>query len=165
MKIHWRAIHIDADSLAHECLSAPCGRLCIATQGNVITDIAWSLDHSLPVSAHDSPLQQKFLDYFTNPNTPLDWDLAVQGSEFQRRAWQALAQIPAGQVVTYGQLAKRLASSPRAVAQACRRNPYPVIIPCHRVIGGQGIGGYCGSASGPFLEIKRWLLQHERWVA
>lgn len=82
------------------------------------------------------------------------------GSEFQRRVWAEIAKIPKGRVVTYGELA-RLIGRPqavRAVASACGANPNPVVVPCHRVVGKTGIGGYSGPGG---VERKRELLKRE----
>lgn len=87
--------------------------------------------------------------------------LCLQGTAFQLRVWQALRGIPCGEVRTYGELATELGSGARAVGNACRRNPVPVIVPCHRVVGAAGIGGYAGRTAGRELERKRWLLHHE----
>lgn len=104
------------------------------------------------------------LAYLADPHTPIPPQHPDSGTPYQRRVWQLLQQIPAGEVRTYGELAAELGSSPRAVAQACRANPIPVLIPCHRVVGKGGIGGYMGKSEGPELEIKRWLLHHEGYV-
>jgi methylated-DNA-[protein]-cysteine S-methyltransferase len=72
-----------------------------------------------------------------------------------------LQKIPFGKVKTYGELAKILNTSARAVGNACRRNPVPLIVPCHRIVAATGIGGYAGRTSGDVHNIKRELLQHE----
>jgi methylated-DNA-[protein]-cysteine S-methyltransferase len=100
--------------------------------------------------------------YWRNPHWPFDLPLLPQGSEFQQRVWQALREIPAGSTVTYGQLAWRLESSARAVGSACRANPVPIIVPCHRVVAATGVGGFMGQLVGQQIAIKEWLLQHER---
>ena len=87
--------------------------------------------------------------------------LNPKGTDFQKSVWAALSKIPLGETRTYGQIAKSLNSSPRAVGNACRRNPVQIIIPCHRVISANGIGGYVGETGGKQLDIKRWLLKHE----
>ncbi len=87
--------------------------------------------------------------------------LHLQGTAFQLRVWQALRSIPCGEVRTYGELAALLGSGARAIGNACRRNPVPVFVPCHRVVGAAGIGGYAGQTAGRELERKRWLLHHE----
>jgi len=90
------------------------------------------------------------------------------GTEFQRKVWQSLQDIPVGEVRTYGSLAKELNSSARAVGNACRQNLFPVIVPCHRVVSASGIGGYAGDTLARqhgqinFLHIKQWLLAHEK---
>jgi methylated-DNA-[protein]-cysteine S-methyltransferase len=76
--------------------------------------------------------------------------------------WQALRRIPGGSTQSYGELARQLHTAPRAVGQACGANPIPVIIPCHRVLARNGLGGFMSSAGGDSLAIKRWLLEHER---
>lgn len=99
--------------------------------------------------------------YLADPLFSFDLPLALRGTEFQSRVWQALRQIPSGSTQSYGELAMRLHSAPRAVGQACGANPVPVIIPCHRVLARNGLGGFMNSAGGDPLAIKRWLLQHE----
>jgi methylated-DNA-[protein]-cysteine S-methyltransferase len=86
----------------------------------------------------------------------------VRGTDFQRRVWQAMSEIPPGQTRTYGEIAQILGSAPRAVGQACKRNHIPIIIPCHRVVGRQTVGGYEGATSGYRLDRKSWLLHHEK---
>jgi methylated-DNA-[protein]-cysteine S-methyltransferase len=75
--------------------------------------------------------------------------------------WQRLREIPAGRTLSYGVLARELGTSARAVGGACRANPVPLAIPCHRVVAATGLGGYSGARGGDWLEKKRWLLRHE----
>ncbi|WP_018935124.1 methylated-DNA--[protein]-cysteine S-methyltransferase [Thioalkalivibrio sp. ALJ24] len=89
------------------------------------------------------------------------------GTSHQRRVWQALTDIPVGETRSYGQIARAIDSSPRAVGQACRANPWPLLIPCHRVVpAGCGpaigaTGGYAGKLGGPLAAVKPALLRHE----
>lgn len=99
--------------------------------------------------------------YFADGRHCFRIPLYLAGTPFQQAVWQALQTIPPGQVVTYGGLARRLSSSPRAIGNACRRNPCPILVPCHRVVAAHGLGGYDGRTDGPLLERKRWLLRHE----
>ena len=99
--------------------------------------------------------------YFDDPAAGFTLPLSLPASGYRRRVWAALLQIPPGRTETYGALAARIASGPRAVAGACRANPLPIIIPCHRIVSAHGLGGYCGRDSGPAMDIKRWLLRHE----
>lgn len=98
--------------------------------------------------------------YFKAPKSP-HHHYPVTGTSFQQRVWHLLQQIPAGEQCTYGELAKRLNSCARAVAGACRANPLPIFIPCHRVVAANGVGGYLGQSTGRPMEVKQWLLQHE----
>ena len=85
-----------------------------------------------------------------------------KGSLHQRKVWDAIAQIPRGETLTYGDIAKKIKSAPRAIGGACGANPYPLIVPCHRVVSAQGIGGFARqNEQGYHRNIKKWLLQHE----
>jgi methylated-DNA-[protein]-cysteine S-methyltransferase len=102
---------------------------------------------------------ERFLDdaefRFTLPLSPA-------GTAFRRRVWDALQSIPVGESRTYGEVARKLASAPRAIGGACGANPIALIIPCHRVVGSQGsLGGFMGVTEGRPIDIKRWLLTHE----
>ena len=100
--------------------------------------------------------------YLNDPAFAFDLPLRPAGTPFQRRVWAEIAAIPSGQTHTYGQLARSLRNAPRAVGQACGANPYPVVIPCHRVVAtGGGLGGFARERGGFLLDVKRWLLQHE----
>jgi methylated-DNA-[protein]-cysteine S-methyltransferase len=100
--------------------------------------------------------------YLQNCLNSLDLPLALQGTPFQRRVWEALLRIPAGETVSYAELARQVGSGARAVANACGANPLPIIIPCHRVVAKTGLGGFMRGRKDSSLEIKRWLLDHER---
>jgi O-6-methylguanine DNA methyltransferase len=82
----------------------------------------------------------------------------MQGTSFQNQVWQGLCTIPYGTVKTYGEVASMIGNprACRAVGQANRQNPLPILVPCHRVVSHQGLGGY---SSG--IAIKQWLLNHE----
>jgi methylated-DNA-[protein]-cysteine S-methyltransferase len=107
------------------------------------------------------PILRAIDGYLTDAKEPFDLDIVLSGTEFQRRVWQALRAIPAGETMTYGELAEQIGSGARAVGNACRANPCPLVIPCHRVVAANGLGGFAGKRSGRKLEIKRWLLHHE----
>lgn len=98
--------------------------------------------------------------YLQDPNYSCHLPSNVAGTEFQRRVWQAIYAIPAGETRSYGQIAAAMGSGARAVANACGANQLPLLIPCHRVVAKNGIGGFMqGAANG--VVIKQWLLQHE----
>ncbi len=101
--------------------------------------------------------------YLENPNYRFDLPLRLGGTRHRLAVWEAMQRIPAGKVRTYGDVAKELKSSARAVGGASGANPIPVVVPCHRIIGSGGsIGGFMGAKDDGFeLGIKRWLLEHE----
>jgi methylated-DNA-[protein]-cysteine S-methyltransferase len=99
--------------------------------------------------------------YRDDPDVVFDLPLLIEGGEFQRRLWAALCEIPRGKTLTYGDLARRLGVEARAIGQACGDNRLPIVIPCHRVVAANGIGGFAHATGGYLLEAKRWLLAHE----
>ncbi|MGL6070392.1 methylated-DNA--[protein]-cysteine S-methyltransferase [Craterilacuibacter sp.] len=92
------------------------------------------------------------------------FDLPCQlaGTPFQERVWRVIAATTRGETISYQQLAARVGSVARAVGGACGRNPLPIIIPCHRVLAKNGLGGFSLSTAQDMLAIKRWLLAHEQ---
>lgn len=100
--------------------------------------------------------------YFVEGAAGFDLPLRLQGTPFQRRVWAALRAIPSGRTRTYGELARELGTSARAIGGACRANPCPIVVPCHRVVAANGLGGFAGDTSGRKLAVKRWLLEHEK---
>ncbi|AJP49687.1 cysteine methyltransferase [Rugosibacter aromaticivorans] len=106
---------------------------------------------------------RQFNAWFADPAFVFGLPLAPAGTPFQRRVWEAIAAIPSGDTQSYGALATQIGSGPRAVGNACGANPYPLVVPCHRVIAAdRGLGGFARQRGGFLLEVKRWLLQHER---
>lgn len=99
--------------------------------------------------------------YLDDPAYRFDLAFDYRGSDFQCRVWRAIHSIPSGRTLTYLEVARRIGSAPRPVGGACGANRIPLVIPCHRVIGSGGIGGFMHSRRGPGIEIKRWLLNHE----
>jgi methylated-DNA-[protein]-cysteine S-methyltransferase len=98
--------------------------------------------------------------YFAGALRSFDLPLAASGTSFQRRVWQALVRIPFGETRSYFDVAAELGNTAavRAVAAANARNPFSIVVPCHRVIGKDGaLSGYAGG-----VHVKRWLLDHER---
>jgi methylated-DNA-[protein]-cysteine S-methyltransferase len=103
--------------------------------------------------------------YRGDADAKFDLPLLIEGTEFQRRVWDAMCAIPRGRTLTYGELARKLEGTgfdvPRAVGQACGDNKLPIVIPCHRVVAAHGVGGFSHTTSGYLIEAKRWLLMHE----
>lgn len=137
-------------------LQTPAGQLVLYSQQGVIIKTDWVLDdYSNQSDEHE--LNQ----YWRDVDKPINVKLLKQGSNYRNRVWAALCQISLGETVTYSELAKKIGSSARAVGNACRDNPYALIIPCHRVVSASGMGGYCGKTEGDLMAIKCKLLEFE----
>lgn len=145
-------------------IKLPFATLGIATRDGLLHSVDY-LDHDAGLLAAQDALSREVaaqLDaYCRDSHFCFDLPLAPPATDFQQRVREALLAIPLGQVRSYGALAEGLASGARAVAMACRHNPLSVIVPCHRVVAKNGIGGYSGATSGEPVERKRWLLKHE----
>jgi len=145
-------------------MSTPFGAL-----GIIVGDALESIDflsasthRRLPSNALAREVCAQLRAYLKDPRHMFELPLALGGSAHQARVWSALQGIPASEVVSYGVLARQLDSGARAIGAACRANPVPVVVPCHRVVALRGVGGFMGQNYGAALEIKRWLLDHER---
>ncbi len=145
-------------------LSTPVGLIGICTEGDAVTQVDLNLSSTAERRAGSrvGAMTVDFLQrYFETGRWSADTHLKPSGTAFQQRVWSRLLAIPTGDVVTYGELADQLKSSARAVGQACRRNPTPIVVPCHRVVAASGLGGFAGATAGAMSDIKRWLLHHE----
>jgi methylated-DNA-[protein]-cysteine S-methyltransferase len=114
-----------------------------------------------PISRFAGSVCRQIERYLDDPGYEFDLPFDYHGSEFQRRVWRAIRAIPPGKVLSYADVARRLDTAPRPVGGACGANRIPLVIPCHRVVGSGGIGGFMHTRRGPGIEIKRWLLRHE----
>lgn len=115
-----------------------------------------------PASVFAAMVCGQLLNYIENPHMQFGVPLDLRGTPHQQKVWHAMLEIPCGQTRSYGELAAELESCAQAVGQACGANPVPVIVPCHRVVGKTGLGGFARHTSGTHLDIKRWLLAHEQ---
>ena len=140
-------------------LNSPFGPLTIYEDEGAIIALDWGW----PPETIESPLLLQAIEqleaYFDGTRQTFDLPLNPMGTPFQKRVWQVMSQIPFGQTRTYKDVAEELGTSPRAVGTACGRNPIPIIIPCHRIIGANGsLGGYSAMDG---VETKLELLRHE----
>jgi methylated-DNA-[protein]-cysteine S-methyltransferase len=150
-------------------IDSPIGRLLLGTDGEALIRIDmdvpdrpprdlenWTCD---PSAAPLAEVARQLEEYFTGRRRVFDLPIRMEGTEFQRRAWRMLMEIPYGQTRSYGEQARRIGNpnASRAVGLANGRNPIPIVVPCHRVIGADGsLTGFGGG-----VERKRWLLAHE----
>jgi methylated-DNA-[protein]-cysteine S-methyltransferase len=143
-------------------VDTPIGRLGLVGSDAGLSRVLWSAA-GLRLAERCEVLEEtarQLESYFAGELTQFDLPLDLAGTEFQRRCWLALATIPYGQTVSYGEQARRLGLGPdsaRAVGAANGQNPLPIVLPCHRVVGSDGsLTGFGGG-----LPLKRFLLEHE----
>ena len=143
---------------------SPVGRLALEADGDTLTSVRWAgADEQPAPGSTSSPILKEAahqLDrYFAGRLRLFDLPLAGRGTPFQKRVWSMMSDIPFGATATYGGMAMALGSGARAVGTACGRNPLPIVVPCHRVLGSGGaIGGFSGGSG---LPTKRQLLALE----
>ena len=145
-------------------VSAPGFALGISCNDDEITaiDFLEPRPEQRPASLLAKEAVRQLRSYLQDPAFVFALPLAPAGTAFQRRVWNGIAAIPTGRTRSYGELAAALGSGPRAVGGACGANPYPLVVPCHRVVAaGGGMGGFARQRGGFLLDIKRWLLRHE----
>jgi len=139
-------------------IDSPVGRLTIAADGEAIIAIRWGDGGNGATSPLLAEAARQLKAYFAGRLTGFDLPLRPHGSRFDQRVWDAMRQIPYGGTASYSDLAFEIGSGPRAIGGACGRNPIPIVIPCHRVLARNGLGGYSGGAG---LPTKRALLALE----
>jgi len=149
-------------------LATPIGELTLTASDTALTGVHFATSRHGPpprpptlegASEVLAPAREQLEEYFANVRTTFDLPLEAAGSPFERRVWAMLRDIPYGTTTSYGVLARRLGepNASRAVGAANGRNPIPIIVPCHRVVGARGeLTGFGGG-----LDRKLWLLEHE----
>ena len=136
----------------------------VSVQDEFVTSIDFLADNALAHSTSEGVAGEtvrQLRAYFRDPQYRFSLPLQPMGTPFQLSVWEALRRIPAGQTQSYGEVAHQLVSGARAVGGACRANPIPVIIPCHRVVAAHGMGGFMGVTAGRGIQLKQRLLAHE----
>lgn len=145
-------------------MDTPLGRLRLVTQNDCLTRIEFLNDQAAASPARDpdallARARAQIEEYFCGRRHSFDLPLAASGTRFQNQVWSALRGLAFGQTTSYGALARQIGrpQASRAVGAACGRNPLPIVVPCHRVLGQSGqLTGFAGG-----IDRKRWLLQHE----
>ncbi|MGO8864101.1 MAG: methylated-DNA--[protein]-cysteine S-methyltransferase [Acidimicrobiales bacterium] len=145
-------------------MDSPIGRLVLGSDGDRLVGVWLPNDAGAPRPVGDDApavLREsaaQLEEYFAGGRREFDIPLGFDGTEFQRHVWDELTRIPFGETISYGELAQRVGrpKGSRAVGQANGKNPIPIVVPCHRVLARDGIGGYGGG-----LPLKRALLALE----
>jgi len=140
------------------------GTLGIRTTDTALTGVDFLPDDAAIIKPKTQVAKETILQiqcYLADSTFKFDIPLQLDITPFQQSVIDQLVLIPVGTTTSYTDIAEKLSSGPRPVGQACKLNPIPIIIPCHRVISKTGIGGYSGETEGPKLAIKHWLLSYE----
>lgn len=139
-------------------LKTPVGVLGLIEVDGAITQLVWDgWNEGVRTPVLKEGLAQ-LEAYFAGELAWFDLPLAPKGTDFQQQVYAAMSAIPRGETLTYGDIANALGVPAQPVGQACGSNPIPVIIPCHRVVGADGLGGFSGDGG---VEMKVKLLQGE----
>ena len=144
-------------------VDSPIGTLKLTSDEHHLKSISFDVEISGEPAEFPEVLdqaQKQLQEYFSGTRLQFDLPLDPDGTAFQQKVWKQLSEVPYGRTMSYIEIARALnsESSSRAVGMANGRNPIPVIIPCHRIIGHNGkLTGYAGG-----LERKKWLLLHEQ---
>ena len=145
-------------------LEAPFAVIGIRTRAERVTELEYlplGAATLKPIDAFSREVCRQLKAYFQRSEFDLDLPFEWHGTDYQQRVWEAVRAIPRGAMRSYLDVAQTIGSAPRPVGTACGANRIPLLIPCHRVVGSDGLGGFMHSRGGKPLEIKRWLLRHE----
>jgi methylated-DNA-[protein]-cysteine S-methyltransferase len=145
--------------MPHLVLSSPLGDLTLFEEDEALVAIDWGRAAGASETRLLREAARQIAAYFDGALRQFRLTLAPRGTPFQQKVWAEMQKIPYGQTETYGEIARRLGTSPRAVGSACGRNPLPIVIPCHRVLAAHGaLGGYSGMDG---VDSKIFLLRLE----
>ncbi len=134
------------------------GRLGLVEEDGAIVRLLWDAQPAGEQTPLLSEGCRQLAAYFAGALTEFDLPMRIRGSGFQRDVCAAMSAIPFGETRTYGDIARKLGVPAQAVGGACGGNPIPVVVPCHRVLGANGLGGFSGPGG---VGMKVALLRHE----
>lgn len=138
-------------------MDSPVGRLTITEEDGAVTSLCWG-GYSSDTTRLLADAREQLERYFHDGSCAIDVPVHICGSTFLRNICSAMSAIPAGETRTYGEIARDLGVSAQAAGQGCGANPVPILVPCHRVLAADSLGGYSGAGG---IETKVWLLKHE----
>jgi methylated-DNA-[protein]-cysteine S-methyltransferase len=148
----------------HAKFATPFAVLGIRTVGELLTDIQYlprGVATLAPLNKLAARVCRQIERYVDDPHYRFNLPFEYHGTAFQCRVWQEISKISSGKTNTYKEIALRIHNAPRAVGGACGKNRLPLLIPCHRVLASNGIGGFMHARGGEPIQIKKWLLAHE----
>ena len=134
------------------------GPITIEEEGGSITSLLFSFSETSDYSPLLEKAKEEVEEYIRGERKEFDLPLSPKGTPFQEKVWRELINIQYGEKVSYGEIGERIGSKAyRAIGNACGKNPIPIIIPCHRVVGKNNLGGFSLG-----LELKKKLLEIEK---
>jgi methylated-DNA-[protein]-cysteine S-methyltransferase len=136
----------------------------VATRDGVVTSLKYLPASSPSITASNALAEkaaQQLEAYKRDANSTFELPVLIEGTDLQKAVWRAMCAIPRGKTRTYGDLARELGADARDIGQCCGDNRLPLVIPCHRIVAADGIGGFAHATRGYLVEAKRWLLMHE----
>ena len=140
-------------------VDSPLGPLALVSEGGALTRLGWGRAAREDESNLLTQAAAELAAYFAGELRDFDLPVAPAGTAHDRKVWRAMRDIAPGETRSYGEIARAIGSGAQAVGNACGRNPIPIVIPCHRIVGANGaIGGYSGQGG---AETKRFLLRLE----
>lgn len=146
-------------------MAAPFAVIGVRTRAEYLTGLEYLPSGAAtlrPIDPFSKEVCRQLTAFIDDAHFNFDLPCAIEGTGFQRSVWERIRDIPLGETRSYGEIAKGIKTSARAVGTCCGANRLPLIIPCHRVVAADGIGGFMHTRSeGDALKIKRWLLRHE----
>ena len=144
-------------------VASPLGPLTLEARDGALTALRWGRARREDETNLLARAAADLAAYFAGELHTFDLPVAPEGTEHDRKVWRAMQAIPPGETRTYGEIARAIGSGAQAVGNACGRNPIPIVIPCHRIVGANGaLGGYSGQGG---AETKRFLLGLEEVLA
>jgi len=147
-------------------VKTPIGKIAVEYQDDFVIEVHQVADQVRAVVKKDPfaiEIKKQLSAYFSGELTEFNLPFLIrQGTDYQMKVWDQIRKISFGDTKTYGEIAKKIKSGPRAVGNACRRNQLLLLVPCHRVVSAAGLGGFMGDADGSLVQRKKWLLEHEK---
>ena len=140
-------------------VQTPIGNLEIKTRKGKLTGLSWTKKAKTELKTESKKINRQLIQYFKGDRKKIDFPITANGTPFQKKDWKAISSIKYGKTTTYGDIAKKISSSPRAVGQAAKRNPLLILIPCHRVVAKNSLGGFLGKCG---VRKKERLLRIEK---
>ena len=139
-------------------IQTPIGNIEIKIRKGRLTGLSWTDKKKTGLTAESREIKKQLLEYLRGERKKINFPITADGTPFEKKVWAVMSSTKYGETITYGDIAKKISNSPRAVGQAAKRNPLLILIPCHRVVGKHNLGGFSGKTR---IDKKKILLEIE----